>query len=446
MSESFADTVAAACLFPSKQIQPPTTFFDPPSQQRKVAETLRRDILTSKRYILDDDVTAAAVDLGMQHPEILLAVLKNAMAPFDNMWIEWSPVAQHRASMDNTGVDSWAHDQSPQVAGVLLKRVGDSRYRIQMVGESLLETEPGTLAGFSKSQYGAGVLAIEYDIHQPLYAGIPSAAEQMVEAYTDWTKEGIRASLLAGAYMVASNTAIDEMRLEENLTDDQISVRMAEIAQTRYHQCDNLSAHAQWVFDPVYGRAWRERLKAGPDPLDSMSPRSRYYRHAVESLAMHIKEEAGVFRFVISVIALMIGRDRLAAEVVIPRGKKGRFISGKHIPFLENRRVALTVPRKIANQRMLRAVRHSMPRAQHDVEGHWKQRRKGYDINCDHVMVWETPKREVCAVHGCGFKRWRVDEFKRGDPSIGVVNKERVAQLDRKVAPIPAVAQGVYGD
>lgn len=464
---AFADLVAAACSNAGKLLQPPVTFCEPAISHRKMADHLRGEILRAKRYILDDDVTSAAVDLGMQHPEIVLAVLKNAMAPFDSMWIEWNPQAQLEASMANTGLPEGYHVSGGTPSGncgVLLRRVGDTGYRITMIGECLLETlgNEGSTAG--TIQYGVAPLSIYYDIHSPVYGGQLSYAEQMVDRYTRWDGDIVRSALLAGAYVMPAtlkaelletiNEGKDDPIDDEDfdiesapMSDAQAEAMLTEVMTTRMRQCDTLASHAQWVFDPVFGKPFAQRLKDGPDPLDPNSMRSRYYRHAAESLELNIQEESGVFRFVISVIALMVGRDRLAAEFIQPRDKKAsKFYKGRTVPFLENRRVSLTVPRKIANKRILRSLYRSMPRAQHDVEGHWKQRRKGYDVNCDHVMVWETPKREVCAIEGCGFKRWRVDEFQRGDASIGVIKKTRVAELDRKVKPIPAVAQGVYGD
>lgn len=433
---AFADLVAAACTNAGKQIQPPPEFCESPSQHRKMAEHLRSSILRAKRYILDDDVVAAAVDLGQQHPEIVLAVLKNAMAPFDLMWIEWNPQTQIEASMNNTGHAEGYHSSGGSPAGncgALLKRIGDTAYQITMVGECLIETQhsPTTIAG----QYSCSPLALRYDIHSPVYGGRLNYAEEMVARHTPWTPGLIRSALLAGAYI---SPEIDKAEMaEEGLSESEMTVRAHEMAMTRMQQCDALSSHAQWIFDPVFGKPFQDRIKDGPDPLSPTSARSRYFEYATNAIGLSVQEEAGAFRFVISAIALMIGRDRLTADFVQERGISSKFYKGKITPFLENRKVSLTVPRKIANRKIVRSLYRSMPRAEHDVEGHWKQRRKGYNIHCDHVMVWETSKREVCAIKGCGFKRWRVDEFTRGDASVGVIKKTRVAELDRKVAPVP---------
>jgi hypothetical protein len=446
---AFADLVAAACQNAGKQLQPPVSFCPDQSYHRKMAQALRGEILRAKRYILDDDVTEAAVDLGMQHPEILLAVLKNAMAPFDSMWIEWSPQAQMNASMNNTGLpEGWLAAGGPPAGncGVLLKRVGDTAYRITMIGQCLLDTSasPGLS---SYHMYGVAPLSIYYDIHSPVYGGQGSPAEQMVVRHTDWNMDQVRSALLAGAYFMPETLKqelVADLKAEadedETVSAEQIDSLYLDVMTTRMRQCDTLASHAMWTFDPIFGKPYQQRLALGPNPFDKNDAQSRYFNFATETLGLEIQEEAGIFRFVIAVIALMVGRDRLAAEFPAGRDKKqSKFHRGRTVPFLENRRVSLTVPRKIANRRIVRSLYKSMPRAQHDVEGHWKQRRKGYDVNCEHVMVWETPKREVCAIEGCGFKRWRVEEFKRGDASIGVIKKTRVAELDRKVRPLPAI-------
>jgi hypothetical protein len=327
------------------------------------------------------------------------------------------------------------------MTGVIVTRIGESRFKIVMVGETSLDSRTGE--EYSLHQCGASPLGIEYDLHAPLYAGVPNSSEQFIERHTGWTADLLRSSLLAGAYATAI-TGDDIAEEGEELTEQQKLSRLAEHRQMRIRQCDNLAAHARWIFDPVYGKSFRDRILDGPDPLDRNSARSRCYAHAVKTIELQVQEEAGVFRFVISAIALMIGRDRVAADVPIQRTKRARLVGSKRTPFVEVRRVSLTVPRKIANKRILRALSKAMPRAQHDVEGHWKQKRKNCDLDCDHVMVWETPSREVCAIKDCGFKRWRVDDFKRGDPSIGVIEKTRVVKLDRKAAPLPAILGGYY--
>lgn len=440
---TFADTVLAACAVPGKRIQPPPHFFPEGKGFKHSVANLRADVLRAKRYVLDDDVTAAAVDLGMQHPDILLAVLKNAFTPFEQIWIEWNPAAQMRAAKQNVDpaiATQFIQSQLPESrrTGVIITRIGESRFKIVMVGESTVDSRTGE--EYSMRQCGASPLGIEYDLHTPLYAGVPNSSEQFIERHTGWTADLLRSSLLAGAYATSVNSDIEDVAEEgETLTDEQVRSRLAEHRQMRIRQCDNLAAHARWIFDPVYGKVFRDRILDGPDTLDRNSVRSLCYDHAVKTVELQVQEEAGVFRFVISAIALMIGRDRVAADVPIQRTKRARLVNGKRTAFVEVRRVSLTVPRKIANKRVLRALSKAMPRAQHDVEGHWKQKRKNYDFDCDHVMVWETPRREVCAIKDCGFKRWRVDDFKRGDPSIGVIEKTRVAKLDRKVAPVPSI-------
>lgn len=432
---AFADVVAAACQLPMKRMQPPPSFYEKPSGQRAAANILRADILRAKRYVIEDDVTEAAVDLGMQHPDILLAALKNAMAPFDTMWIEWNPMAQYRAAMENSGLPSnyWKSDHPPASnVGVLLKRINETGYRIFTVGECLIDTGDGAVDE-TYPQIGLSPLSVYYDIHTPVHNGTLNYAEEMVVRHSSWTPELVRAALLAGAYVERQPTeaALAEMR-EEGLDEQQIQHRLAEIARTRIRQCDQLSSHAMWVFDPVFGAPFKKRIEDGPSIFPKDPIRDAYYKHAIYSLGLQVQEEAGNFRFVISVLALLVGRDRLVSEIIPTRMKNtSKFHKGRVVPFLENRRVSLTVPRKIANRRIVRSLSKMMPRAQHDVEGHWKQRRKGFDTSCDHVLVSETPRREVCAIQGCGFKRWHVDEFKRGDPSVGIIKKTIVAKLDR---------------
>jgi hypothetical protein len=83
-----ADEVMAACARPR-------TMFVPMGGIGVTAAAghARALILRAKRYIVDDDVAAAAAKLSVQHPDVLEQAFVTARAPVPVMWLEWSDAA-----------------------------------------------------------------------------------------------------------------------------------------------------------------------------------------------------------------------------------------------------------------------------------------------------------------------------------------------------------------
>ncbi|WP_162828335.1 hypothetical protein, partial [Escherichia coli] len=66
---------------------------------RKYVERLRGLVLGAKNFVLDDETAAAAAQLGVSHPELLLSFMKNARTPFEKIFLEW-PLKAHLYAID----------------------------------------------------------------------------------------------------------------------------------------------------------------------------------------------------------------------------------------------------------------------------------------------------------------------------------------------------------
>jgi hypothetical protein len=84
-----ADEVMAACVRPRAMFLPMGTI-----DVATAAAHARALILRAKRYIVDDDVAAAAARLSVQHPDVLEQAFGTARPPVPVMWLEWSDEAQ----------------------------------------------------------------------------------------------------------------------------------------------------------------------------------------------------------------------------------------------------------------------------------------------------------------------------------------------------------------
>jgi hypothetical protein len=66
---------------------------------RAAAERMQGRVRRARRYVVDDEVAAAASRLATGDPEILAQLLPGARTPFHTVWLEWS----HNAQLDGTG-------------------------------------------------------------------------------------------------------------------------------------------------------------------------------------------------------------------------------------------------------------------------------------------------------------------------------------------------------
>lgn len=383
-----ADLVYAACNSPVHNL----VGAPGPDGRRKLAADLKPKLRTSRRFYVTDEVTAAATTLGVEHPDILAEMLRRARLPFHTCWVEWDN--QTAYAIANHGLA--LHADSPARVGCLIERLHETVPHYRML----------IFAG-DYPQRGAPLVSmasmmIEYRLDQPIQppavpAGYPSLGTlaQLPDSY-------IRQCLIGSAY-------ID--RGDKQREADEIAHRIA--------LCDRLASHAVLALTP-YARPSLDRLAQA-----SASQRAEI----ATTLRTDLLENAGVWRFVISLLALINARDYVAAEATFRQGNS-RMAGGHRVPYLEHRVVSLKLPRAIVEARVRRALAEAIPRRRHEVIGHWKQNRHKGLPGCAHVYVDETPTREVCVVEGCGHKRWWVDEFTRGDATIGYVLKDRVITRD----------------
>lgn len=389
-----ADTIYAACSNPNRLLAYPT-----PDGARRLATQLRATIRDARRFYVDEEVTLAATTLGVQHPDILLAMLKRARLPFGTCWVEWDNRAQVSAAGGVLAEDA------PARVGVLAERLDPDLavFRLTIIG---LGDDDG------RQKVAVSPCSVLYDLDQPMDDAAAAADRRLIAAASRLPEDYLRRTLVGGAYMEGpdpSRRDADEMAHRRGL-------------------CDALARHACHVLSPLMEPVMRP----------AASGDARYRHGEVERVLRNaVVEESGTWRMVVSLFALINARDCTDSEAP-GRAGRSRSVGAKVVPYLEHRLVSLKLPRKLVVERLVRQYAEAIPRRRHEVAGHWKQSRIKGTPNCEHAYVDETPKRQVCAVPGCGHKRWFVNEFARGDARLGWVTKDY--HVER--APGPAWREG----
>ena len=388
------------------------------AERRKLARHVKNLIQTSHRVRVEYDAATAASKLGQLHPELLLEMLHRARLPYPKMFIEW-PV---RAQFEGVGIAEHIAEDAPEWTGVFLEALNPNgtQYRI-------------THVGFTREDDSGGLvlspLTIYVDTEDP--ARVPENMRDtlLICEKAHMSRLTMRMLLLGSAYVgprpvdVKTVADLPEEALDEVLGLDPGSP----LHETRKQICQQVTRHASWQFTPElpsYKEALQNEKYAG----------RRIAEIAQASVMECLTEGSGMFREVISILALINARD-YSSEVVTKSGTGGRFVRGKRIPYMTHRQLTIKVPREVVVNKLIKVIGEGIPRRRHEVTGHWCNSHKVGDPTCKHdpivgcqraVYVAETENMELCLV--CGHRRWWRATHERGDAQIGYVTKDTVVK------------------
>ena len=374
--------------------------------RRKIAGRIKSLGVSSRRYLVDEETTAAASRLGVSHPEILGQVLRRARAPFDKIWLEWSLRTQL------TAVGAPVYPDAPERCGVFVEKVHPTRplYRMTEAGVYSIDSNRyGYLSPVSILFDCDDANAVPGDddhliatavLNSMRLRGVQTSDGKNVPSSVmtpAFAQNLIDTTYLASAYQEQLDDPLDDQeRIQRNL------------------QCTAVSRHAKWSFTPVVSDTLPAVLKG---------PNTKYRRDIEGLIQERITECSGMWRFVISLLYLLNEREYVESDETWRAGK-ARFTGGGFVPYLEFRRTRIKLPPPIVIARGTRALAEGLPRRRHEVSGHWCVSHTRGDPSCDHVYVNETDARQTCPL--CGHKRWWRNNHERGDASLGYVLKERV--------------------
>ena len=183
---SLADEILAATYHPEKRIDSADMN---PAALRKVGAQIRAGLIGAKRYMITEDVVRAATRLGVQHPDILAAMLTRARLPFPKVWVEWD----QRAAIDELGQQ--IDENSPPLSGALIEDIaGPNEPPLYRASEmSLLSDETRLLQ--------VNPTAFIYSLDRPVLQRMPLYQERSeISRISGFSKEVLDRCLLGAAY------------------------------------------------------------------------------------------------------------------------------------------------------------------------------------------------------------------------------------------------------
>jgi len=367
---------------------------------RKINQGTLNMLRRSQRYYIDDSVTEAAMTLAQEHPDILCGMLKRARSPYPVTWLEWDNHVRLRCIGREPDFDA------PIRVGAIIERLDDSRPRYRMSSYAVNEGEDGI-----KST--PPMLSVVYDLDAPISDNAPESAEAaLLSRLTKLPQEYMRLAMLGSSWNGPKGevgTFIPNM-----FVGDQEGMQFFQ--KLLYE----MSKHAVWGFNPIV-------LPAVLPTLHAATKNSFKWKEWCAGLQAYIFEDAGLWRFVISLLALLNAHNFIEQEH--PGRTEGRFTyKSKSIPYLQHRVVKLKLPRKIVERQALREYSElaGQARPRHEVAGHFAESRKRGDPNCEHAWVRETDTRDRCVL--CKKAFWWVRDHCRGSAEVGFILEERLVQ------------------
>jgi hypothetical protein len=394
------DELFAATYHPEQRVDNP---YPDPGGSRRAASQIRAALISSERYELTDDVVRAATDLGVQHPDILIAMLSRARQPFPKMWVEWD----QRVALEH--LDIQVAEDAPPITGSYLEQ-------ISAPGEFPVfkMTEMGLAYNLDPPRAAAHATSIIYSLDQPILERMPLLHQERssLARFTGISKEVLDTCLLGSTYSQIDADMSKYLSLMESHSA-QAHERKA-MADHRLELCRKLAHHASHSLSSFWP-SYTTMLSGSKAQLQE-------WEHVVKN---SILEFSGTWRFLVSVLALIQARD-YTAHVQPPRNPaKRRFVGNKVVPYLQHWRVSLKLPRQVILRDMITSMRESLPQPRRTIEGYWRSHHDA-DGTCDHVNVAETPNRYRCVL--CKRALWFTPAHERGDSTIGYVKKNRVVE------------------
>jgi hypothetical protein len=368
-------------------------------------ETLRGEVLRAQKYELTDEVVEAATELSTKHPEVLLAMLPKARLTFPLVGIDWN----QRVVLETLGQP--VSDDAPFRTGVLLKQVTQPPdppfYSMNEMGFNALEERPQVIVN---------PVAVIYSTELPIMPASPQLMEhrRQITEMTGFPGKVLDVTLLGTTFTTAHGLATHAPGLFidlNKLSDDE----REELDLERQNYCNNLLQYASHTWSkywPPYRILWlKQRHPEVKEEIKRIVSRS-------------VMEFSGTWRFIAAVTALLQNREITTYEQYVNPGRR-RFVSGKSVQYLRHERVKLIVPRKIALRKSIESIGHSLQLPRFEVEGHWRSRHGVGDPRCEHP-AWNHERRTIYRCVLCGWERWFVPSFMKGDAQIGFLTKERV--------------------
>jgi hypothetical protein len=354
----------------------------------------RRLIRGAHRFVIDDSMLSHLVHLSNtpeQHQFNYWSIL--ARLPYDVMWVEWDQLERLRLS-DALGKLSFPviPEEVSQSHGLLLVR-------------DLESTAKWAAYAFAKDSTGELFVNPLVMVFDP--DGVwnnPLSDEGAVYELSDMAGMGVRAV-----------SAMGQPPLHEalNFGHGLEFVALGYLGKDRVgHDAPNWAVNKIGVIEePIWRKFRLQRQKRGVP-----------HQVLVEPYVEQAHETRGLIRTVIALLALLNNVPKIINDVPAKQGY--RSVKHNRVSYLDHHTVSLTLPKTRQLEYIQQRLRLGYGRyRRHDVRGFYRRvTNDRLGIRCHHIPTPESTSEHIICGR-CGSQiRW-VNEFQRGDASLGHVQK-----------------------
>lgn len=177
--------------------------------------------------------------------------------------------------------------------------------------------------------------------------------------------------------------------------------------------------------------SWRVRLAAGASGAKNDPAHDT---ETIASLQRLVREEAGIIRFVATVLAMLAAApdvERIAA----PFGGH-RYAGGRKVPLLGHNTVSIKLPKKKPQRYLVgelyKAARDRRRHRAHEVRGHFRMIERGKLLprRCDHHPTMVENGVGIC-LRCERLIRW-IAPHNRGDLGLGWIDHDYILERDKR--------------
>lgn len=370
---------------------------DPIAYAKKIGVKMRDEILLAKRYHLSSDFSKSATLLAYNVQDPVADLIEKARVPFESMWVEWSL----QARLEAIGLE--IDPNAPRFGGVMIKRIKNSPSHFMIT----------TVATVTDPKRGVFVdwcpVSIEVVLTKPIdYQHKLSQVKYFKYPLLEFNKgidlpsgfdENEFAYFFLRASLIGGKTELEELDYD---------LKLAKIADYATH-----------CITPFYGENYYNAIKN--ESIDS-----DIRRMMVKTIGEIVSLQAGLYRFVLSVLALLNDKDYIQVSPIKP-GASRPGLSGKPKLQPNYNFVTMTAPHNVFIRDKQGNSEAKREMIRHEVTGTWVNLHRTGEESCEHAFanMDETGNRKICML--CGRKKtWR-REHERGNIELGF--KPRTARL-----------------
>ena len=335
----------------------------------KYAEAMRRNmqsqIATSQKFVVSNSLVEHAVLASHARPKHLLEMLKRAIPPFNNMWIEWDENFRRNIvirEMDKLGIDARSDEKA--------NRVG---YHIQMINDKFMYSNYFDVHGEDK--LNAPPLAFHLSNDGIIANDDPNQDHQAFMRDISITGTALMGEWYRDKHLDEDHGKYADKKIPLSSDDTALGIMLGSFAQIQ-------SAAIHWLVPQhIFAEGWTGEEMA-------------------KIKARSLASQAGDGRFIIALLGLL-NYDLIVHEAITPPKKIDHKRFGRVVPKNEYKVVKIELPKprgKRIYEQMFTG--QGSPKKEHWRRGHWR-----------------TLKDQFGKIK----KRVWIGEMKVGNPALGTI-------------------------